>query len=118
MRQMKRCRAIAVVGVAALVSLGCAEQRETDKPPAHPGMQTYVNYCASCHNAGVAEAPKLGDAEQWELRLKKGRDALVQNTIDGMPPAMPKKGLCLSCSDEELADAVDYMLSVLNPADN
>ena len=37
---------------------GCAEQEEPSAE--HPGLQTYMQYCASCHNAGVADAPKLG----------------------------------------------------------
>ncbi len=98
--------------VALLSLIGCAEQEEP--PVDHPGLETYTKYCASCHNAGVADAPKLGDADKWEWRVKKGRDALLQTTIDGIPPGMPKKGLCMSCSNEQLADAIDYMLAAID----
>ena len=101
-----------LICIATISLLGCAEQEEL--PVDHPGLATYTQYCASCHNAGVADAPKLGDADKWEWRVKKGRAALLQTTIDGIPPGMPKKGLCLSCSDEQLADAIDYMLAAID----
>ncbi|MYD43177.1 MAG: cytochrome c5 family protein [Gammaproteobacteria bacterium] len=100
------------IALSLMVS-GCAESTDQAEEAVHPGLQIYINYCASCHNAGVADAPKLGDKKQWSWRVEKGRSVLVQNTINGMPPAMPKKGLCMSCTDEELANAVDYMLNAL-----
>lgn len=101
-----------LVCVALVTLVGCAEQVEV--PVDHPGLQTYTQYCASCHNAGVADAPILGDADKWEWRVKKGRDELLQTTIDGIPPGMPKRGLCMSCSDEQLVDAIDYMLVAID----
>ena len=97
-----------VVLLVLLTMVGCAEQAEP--PEEHPGLQTYMKYCASCHNAGVAEAPKLGDRDKWKWRIEKGRDVLLESTINGMPPGMPIRGLCLSCSDAELDEAIDYML--------
>ncbi|MCH2336701.1 MAG: c-type cytochrome [Pseudomonadales bacterium] len=91
--------------------VGCGvstEQAETDM-----GKETYLRYCFSCHQGGVAGAPSLGDVEAWAPRLDKGRDVLLQSVIDGIPPAMPIRGLCNSCSDEELAASVDYMLNAV-----
>jgi len=90
---------------------GCGEsieQAETDV-----GEETYLRYCFSCHQGGVAGAPSLGDLQAWAPRLDKGREALLQSVIDGIPPAMPIRGLCNSCSDEELAASVDYMLNAV-----
>ena len=66
--------------------------------------------CATCHNAGVAGAPKFADAAAWAPRVEKGMDALYVSTINGLPPAMPQKGMCFSCSDDELRALVDYMV--------
>ena len=66
--------------------------------------------CATCHNAGVAGAPKFGDVAAWAPRLEKGMDTLYSSTINGLPPAMPQKGMCFSCSDDDLRALVDYMV--------
>ena len=70
----------------------------------------YNKTCATCHNAGVAGAPKMGDVASWEPRLAKGMDVLYSSSINGMPPAMPAKGMCFSCSDDDLKALVDYMV--------
>lgn len=90
---------------------GAAGGEVASAPPTHPGEAVYQRYCFSCHAAGVAGAPKLGDAETWAPRLAKGREQLLHSTIKGMTPGMPERGLCFDCSDEELAAAIDYMLA-------
>ena len=77
---------------------------------AHPGKEIYQNYCFSCHLSGLSGAPKLGDVEAWAPRIAKGRDLLLQTTIAGVQPAMPPRGMCFDCSDEELGAVVDYMI--------
>ena len=72
------------------------------------GEAVYQRYCFSCHAAGVAGAPKTGDAEAWAPRMAKGRDALLRSTIDGMA-GMPAMGLCFDCSEAELADAIGHL---------
>ena len=111
MRHHARVQICGLIGLLVLGLFGCAEQEESQVE--HPGLETYMKYCASCHNAGVADAPKLGEADEWKWRIEKGRDALLQTTIDGIPPGMPKKGLCMSCSEEQLADSIDYMLDAV-----
>ena len=50
---------------------------------AQPGKAIYDKSCANCHEAGVLNAPKLGDKQAWELRLVQGEAALVQSAING-----------------------------------
>lgn len=76
----------------------------------HPGEQIYQNYCFSCHTPGLSGAPKTGDAEAWAPRIAKGPDLLLSTTIEGIPPAMPPRGMCFDCSDKDLAAAIDYMV--------
>ena len=45
--------------------------------------------------------------------MEKGRDALLESVRNGIPPGMPKMGTCKNCTDEELGNAVDYMLAAL-----
>ena len=57
-------------------------------------------------------APKAGDSKSWGDRVKQGEATLTQHAINGFNK-MPPKGNCKSCSDEDIADAVAYMLSQL-----
>ena len=76
----------------------------------NPVEDNYKKSCATCHNAGLAGAPKLGDKEQWVTRIEKGIDVLYSSSINGLPPGMPAKGMCFSCSDDDLKALVDYMV--------
>lgn len=94
---------------------GCGGGAQTED---HPGKKTYRKYCRSCHQGGLAGSPIYGDREDWEPRIEKGRHVLLENTIKGMPPGMPIKGLCGGCTDEELEEAIDYMLEAVEDAPN
>ena len=75
------------------------------------GEQVFKKHCFACHMTGAANAPKIGDAEAWAPRIAKGMDALVLAAINGIPnTAMPAKGTCTSCSEEELQAAIDFMV--------
>jgi cytochrome c5 len=76
---------------------------------ASPG-QVYQTSCFGCHGTGVAGAPRLGDAAAWAPRIARGMDALLSNTISGVN-AMPPKGLCMTCSDDELRAVIEYMVA-------
>ena len=59
---------------------------------------------------GRQGAPLLGDIEAWDSRMEKGMDAVMANVINGVN-AMPAKGLCMNCTDNELQEIVGYMIS-------
>lgn len=73
-----------------------------------PPMEKYNKACAVCHAAGVAGAPMTGDAAAWEPRLAKGMDTLMASVKNGLN-AMPPKGMCFDCSDEDYAALIEYM---------
>ena len=73
------------------------------------GEEVYNSSCMSCHATGAAGAPKLGDAAAWAPRIAAGMDSLMANATNGLN-AMPPKGLCMACSDEELQGAVQYIV--------
>ena len=80
---------------------------------ASKGQGVYMNFCASCHDSGIAGAPKVGDKPAWEQRSEKGVDALVKNAITGYQGSsgyMPAKGGNSALTDEEVSNAVLYML--------
>ena len=71
---------------------------------------TYQMNCFACHGTGAAGAPLLGEAEVWEEKLAKGIEEIMANVINGIN-AMPARGLCASCSDDDLKALVDYIIS-------
>jgi len=86
-------------------------QEVTVAAPAAPltGTEVYDTYCATCHAMGIGGAPTFADTAAWAPRIAKGMDTLMASTLNGIN-AMPAKGLCMSCSDDELSDAVAYMV--------
>ncbi len=72
---------------------------------------TYMASCFACHSTGAAGAPKVGpgNADAWGPRMEKGMDVVVANAINGLN-SMPPKGLCFTCTDEDLAALVAYMV--------
>lgn len=77
------------------------------------GKAVYDGLCMACHGAGVAGAPKVGDAADWKARLAQGKDVLYKHSIEGFTGKkgmMPAKGGNPALSDEEVKAAVDFMV--------
>jgi cytochrome c5 len=72
--------------------------------------EKYNKYCIACHASGAAGAPKTGDVAAWEPRLAQGMDTLVATSKAGLN-AMPSRGLCSDCTDEEFKALIEYMSS-------
>ncbi len=74
------------------------------------GSEVYGAVCLACHTTGAAGAPVIGDASSWAPRVEQGLDTLISHAINGYN-AMPAKGGCASCPDEEIAAAVEYLVA-------
>lgn len=72
------------------------------------GEAVYKAHCAMCHASGVAGAPKFGTAD-WKPHIAKGMPTLYKHAMEGFN-AMPPKGMCSNCSEQEIKNAVDYMV--------
>lgn len=68
----------------------------------------YQKSCKLCHDGGLMGAPKTGDLAAWAPRMEKGNDVLLKNVKDGFN-AMPPKGTCADCTDEEFVKLIDKM---------
>jgi len=101
---------VEVAGAEAEVA-GAEAMTGIAQPDLAAGEATYGRFCFSCHAAGVAGAPKLGDGEDWAPRIAKGLDMLVATSIEGIPPGMPAKGLCMSCTEEDMRNTVAWMIA-------
>jgi cytochrome c5 len=92
-----------------------AETAATPEPVAAAlsGPQVYNEACIACHGAGIGGAPILGDAAAWEARIAQGADILGDHAINGYTGSagyMPPKGGRMDLSDEEIIEAVTYMI--------
>lgn len=76
---------------------------------ARSGKDVYDSACFACHGTGAAGAPMLGDAGAWAPRIEQGTATLLDHAINGLN-AMPARGTCGNCSDDELKAAVEYMV--------
>ena len=74
------------------------------------GEAIYNTKCLACHGTGVAGAPKLGDVAGWASRIAAGEETLLNNALNGIN-AMPPKGTCADCSDDEISATVKYMVA-------
>ena len=71
----------------------------------------YRQTCSTCHDGGGGGAPRLGRPDEWQQRLNKGREALVQSALKGVPnSAMMAKG-GYDLSDAQVMSLVDWMMS-------
>jgi len=76
------------------------------------GEQVFQAVCKTCHESGLAGAPKFGDKAAWAAPIKEGYNVLVQHAITGLQEkgkVMPPKGGNPDLSDTEVARAVAYM---------
>ncbi len=90
------------------VPVAIASVVETSGP--RSGEDVYNSKCVACHGTGVAGAPKLGDVASWASRIVAGEESLLNNAINGIN-AMPPKGTCADCTNDEIAETVKYMVA-------
>lgn len=104
----------AASGAASAATASAAEGAAPAAAPAASadGKAVYDGLCMACHGAGVAGAPKTGNAADWKPRIAQGKDTLYKHAIEGFTGKtgmMPAKGGNASLSDAEVKAAVDYM---------
>lgn len=81
-----------------------------DKPSIARGREVYRQVCSICHQDGKMTAPIIGSGPSWMSRLiDSGLEGLYRHAIKGYN-SMPIKGACVTCSDNDIIAAVDYIL--------
>lgn len=100
------------VGEVCLEGQECgaaAAPTQTASSGPRSGSEVYDAVCMACHSTGAAGAPKIGDTAAWAPRIEKGMDTLINHAINGFN-AMPAKGGCANCPDEEIQNAVKHIV--------
>lgn len=103
---------IHAVGTVCIEGQDCAKALTVAAAGPRSAEEVYNKGCLACHTSGAAGAPKFRNADDWSGRLAIGLEALYSNAINGKG-AMPARGLCPNCSDDEVKAAVDYMIEGL-----
>lgn len=93
---------------ASLKSAG--NKLQFDAQTLQVGQKVYDKVCSICHNQGMAGAPKIYNSAGWAPRIKQGMQTLYKHAINGFNQ-MPPKGACVTCKDDEIVAAVDYIVS-------
>ncbi|MDP3516074.1 MAG: c-type cytochrome [Pseudohongiella sp.] len=104
------------VGSVCLAGESCASGGGAAAPAmaqaataAFSAQGTYEQYCAMCHNTGMANAPRRDDAAHWTARVAEvGLATIINNAITGIN-AMPPRGMCATCTDEQVGEVVQYL---------
>ena len=101
-------------GQLALAEVGPA-------PGSRTGEQVYQAVCKTCHEGGLAGAPKFADKTAWAAPIKQGFNVLTQHAINGLQQngkVMPPKGGNADLTDTEVARAVAFMANAAGAAFN
>ncbi len=102
--------AVGAQAAAALAALPSAPAAATPAADANgAGKALYTQVCQACHAAGVLNAPKFGNKDDWAPRLKDPMDVVYNYALHGKG-AMPPKGGS-NASDADVKAAVDYMVN-------
>ena len=72
------------------------------------GEQVYSQVCKTCHEGGLAGAPKVGDKAAWAKVIAQGAKLTVEHAIKGIR-AMPAKGGNPDLENIEVERAVVFM---------
>ncbi|MEO6688184.1 MAG: c-type cytochrome, partial [Dokdonella sp.] len=77
------------------------------------GKTIFGNLCQSCHLAGIAGAPKVGDKAAWAPRVAQGVAMLIKHATEGYTGKagiMPAKGGNPALNDAQIKATVEWMV--------
>ena len=92
--------------LARIQKVGSVEIRDANRA-LKSGEDVFKAQCSTCHSAGLAGAPKVGDAAAWGPRIGTGLEALVNSALRGKGAMAAQGGG--DFDDVEVARAVAYM---------
>ncbi len=81
------------------------------------GQQIVQHYCITCHAENPLiplGAPRIGHETDWKPRLRQGLKRLLKHTEEGIR-AMPARGGCFECTDQQLLMAIEALLGDNKP---
>ncbi len=102
--------------IARIKPVGSIVMAEATGPKGNlTGEQVFAQVCKTCHETGLAGAPKAGDKAAWGPRIAQGEKVLLQHALagfQGKAGVMPAKGGNSDLTDDEVHRAVVYMANL------
>lgn len=89
---------------------------DTDVPALASPAMVYDMVCAGCHAGGAYGAPDPEQPAQWVRILAQPIAQTQRHAREGLG-AMPERGLCHLCTDEQLSAVVELMLDRVRAAE-
>jgi cytochrome c5 len=100
-------KSLCMVAVSSvLVIMASSESAAKDRT----GAEVVKAVCATCHEAGLEGAPKIGDLAAWGPRMSQGIKTLTTHAVQGYR-GMPAHGGEIQATDIELTRAIIYMIA-------
>lgn len=106
----EKAEAPAAAPAPAAAAAPAAEEKAAPAADLAAGKKLFDSTCMVCHATGVAGAPKVGNKDQWAPLIASGMDTMVGIAIKGKG-AMPPRGGRADVSDQDIRNAVAYMVS-------
>jgi cytochrome c5 len=78
------------------------------------GRESYQAACASCHDAGINDAPQTRNPQDWADRSNLWQGVLFEHAEKGYLK-MPAKGGNKDVSAYDVDAAAEYMLTITHP---
>lgn len=79
------------------------------------GESVWATSCFRCHMYGSNGAKALENIEYWEATADKGLEHLFKSVWEGKYGeygAMPPKGLCPTCSEDQIEKSILYLFKL------
>lgn len=96
--------------VLAFSLSGCG--KEASEPTPSNGELVFQGTCRVCHAQGINGAPIYGNKKMWSKRLPQGVPTLIEHATNGYG-LMPAKGGNTELTDQDISDAVNYMVAAV-----
>jgi cytochrome c5 len=82
---------------------------ESEDLAVNVGAELYNKQCMACHQNGLLNAPKYGDAAAWAPRIAKGKETLYLHSAKGFNQMNAQVNA--DVSEAQVHAAVDYMVA-------
>ncbi|HUL13324.1 MAG TPA: c-type cytochrome [Methylococcaceae bacterium] len=108
-------RLVTITAIVLLFGQSWAEAENRPDPASDlkldvgEGKRVYQSSCSGCHDTGKNRAPKLADKDAWAKRSFEWFSVMNNHATKGFLN-MPPKGQHYELTDQDMANAVFYML--------